>query len=144
RTFARQSFKSLQIKRIDVAGYILDPRHQPSSQIPHSAPNFQYPIPAVPADGIRHPCVEFWCVRQARQDMASVDIALVNVVRQRKLSDRKQCPKAISPIYLFPFRIGSSGIANGNLENSRISLSQFDRDLGLQAEIIRLDGYRLQ
>src|SRR5262249_43182933 len=123
---------------------ILDPRNQPASQVTHSASDFQYSIPAVAANRIRHPCVEFWCARQAGQDMATVNITLVDVVRQRKLCDRKQCPNTISPINLLPFLVGSSRIADGNLENPCISLCQFDRDLGLQAEIIRLDGYRLQ
>src|SRR5262245_6215089 len=76
--------------------------------------------------------------------MATVNVALVDVVRKGKLCDRKQCPKTILPINLLSFLVSSSRIANGNLENSRIPLCQFDRDLRLQSEIIRFDRYRLQ
>ena len=76
--------------------------------------------------------------------MAPIDVVLVDVVGHGELGKSPERAEAVLPVDFLPLLIGPSGVADWDLKQAGVPFGQLDRQLDLDAEIVRLEWNGLE
>src|SRR5215831_2623358 len=96
--------------------------------------DFEHTIAQKGRHDIRHPTVESRGAIQSFQNLTAVLIFYVDPIRERVPRNRPERANTIFPSNLFPFGIGSAGIADGNFKNPASALRKLDSELWFYIE----------
>jgi hypothetical protein len=139
-----QPLEGVEVERIDVARDVLTPWNEGLGEVADARPDLQHPLAHVRPDGVGHPLVEGVGPREAREDLRAVLVVDVHVIGEREAADRRERLEAVPPIDLLALLVGAPRVADGHLEDPHLPLGELDGELGLDPEVVRHQGDRLE